>query len=127
MEIVAKSTFIRCSPSKLRLVANQIRGMEALKAEMVLKTLSQKAARPLLLVLKQAIGNAANNFGIKKETLKVSKLEVGEGPRSKRWRFVARGRVHPVLKRTSHVNLILEGEKGPEKKEEKAPKAPRKE
>lgn len=109
-EVIAKSTFIRQSPRKMRLVADQIRGIKANEAEVVLKNLNKRAASLFLPVLKQGIGNAVNNFGLKKEGLRIKKLEVGGGPRHRRWRFVARGRVHPILKRTSHITLVLEGE-----------------
>ena len=119
MEIVAKTTFVAQSPRKMRLVADQVRGMPDVEAEALLQNLPHKAARLILPVLKQGIGNAVNNFSLKKETLKIKKIEIGEGSRQRRWRFVGRGRVHPILKRTSHINLVLEGEeaaKRPEKK-----------
>lgn len=110
MEIVAKSTFIRQTPRKLRLVADQIRGLNVLKAEAVLQSLNKSAARPLLKTLRQGIANAENNFNLKKEDLKIKRLEIGEAPRMKRYRFVAKGRVHQVLKRMSHIRMVLASE-----------------
>lgn len=115
MEVVAKSTFIRQTPRKLRLVADQIRGLNVLEAETILKALNKTAATPLLKTLKQGMANAENNFNLNKENLKIKRLEIGEGPRMRRYRFVAKGRVHQVLKRMSHIKMILEGEE--EKKE----------
>lgn len=109
MEVVAKSTFIRTTPRKLKLVADQIQGLEVKKALAILENLNKRAARPILLTLKQGIGNAVNNFNLKEASLKIKTLEVRKGPVYKRWRFVSRGRAHPIQKKTSHLKIILEG------------------
>ena len=116
MEVIAQAKFVRQTPRKLRLVADEIRGLGALEAEIVLKSLNKKAARLLLKTLRQGIANAENNFHLSKEDLKIKRLEIGEGPRMKRYRFVAKGRVHQILKKMAHVKMVLEGE---EKKETK--------
>lgn len=119
MEVIAKSTFIRQSPRKLRLVADQIRGLKAEEALTILENLNKQAAKPILLTLKQGIGNAVNNFNLKKEELKIKNLEIGEGPRYKRMdkshRFFRWG---TIQKRTAHIKVVLEGEEK-EKKGEK--------
>lgn len=115
MEIVAKSTFVKGSPRKVRLVADQIRGLGVAQAEAILTNLRKAPCQPLLLVLKQAIGNAVGNFKLTKENLKIKSLDIGEGPRLKRVRFVSRGRIHQIKKRLNHINLVLEdinGKKG---------------
>jgi len=116
MEVIAQAKFVRQTPRKLRLVADEIRGLEVTEAEIILKSLNKKAARLLLKTLRQGIANAENNFNLNKEGLKIKRLEIGEGPRMKRYRFVAKGRVHQILKKMSHIKIILEGE---EKKETK--------
>jgi len=116
MEIIAKSDFIRISPRKLNLVAQTIRGLRVGYALEVLKNLNKKAAQPLILTLKQGIGNAVNNFKLDKENLVIKKVEVGKGPILKRGRPVARGQWHPILKRTSRLRIILEGEEKQGKK-----------
>lgn len=116
VEIIAKSDFVRTSPRKLNLVGQTIRGLKAIYALEVLKNLNKKAAEPLLLTLKQGIGNAVNNFKLDKESLVIKKLEIGKGPILKRGRPVARGQWHPILKRTSHIEIVLEGEEKKEKK-----------
>jgi large subunit ribosomal protein L22 len=110
MEVIAKSVFIRQTPRKLLLVADQIRGLMAQEAMVILKNLDKQAAEPLLLTLRQGVGNAVNNFHLDPESLKIKKLEVNRGPTGKRWRFVARGRVHQVQKKSSHIKIVLEGE-----------------
>jgi large subunit ribosomal protein L22 len=112
MEIIAKSTFLRPTPRKLRLVADQIRGLDVVQAEAILKNLNKKAAKPLLLVLRQGVGNAVNNFKLNKDNLRIKQLEIGEGPRMKRVRFVSRGRIHQIQKRLSHIKMILEEKNG---------------
>lgn len=112
MEIIAKSTFVRGTPRKLRLVAEQIRGLEVKQAEAILKNLPKRAAEPLLLVLKQGVANALNNFKLNKDNLKIKRLEIGEGPRMKRIRFVSRGRIHQIQKRLSHIKMVLEDKNG---------------
>lgn len=109
MEIIAKSDFIRSSPRKLNLVAAAIRGLKATQAIEILKNINKKAAEPLLLVLKQGIGNAANNFKLDKKTLVIKRLEIKKGPILKRGQPVSRGQWHLILKRTSHIMMVLEG------------------
>jgi len=110
MEIIAKSDFLRISPRKLNLVAQTIKGLKAVFALEVLKNLNKKAANLLVLTLRQGIGNAVNNFNLDKESLVIKKIEVGKGPILKRGQPVARGRWHPILKRTSNLKIFLEGE-----------------
>ena len=110
MEVIAKSKYVRISPQKMRLVADLIRGLPAQEAMDILTHLNRAAAKPLLLTLKQGIANAVNNFNLKKDNLLIKKLEIGEGPVLKRGRPVSKGAWHQILKRTSHINLILEGE-----------------
>lgn len=110
MEVVARSTFIRQTPRKLRLVADQIRGLKAQEAVVILEHLNKRAAKPILLTLKQGIGNAVNNFNLARESLKIKNLEISKGPIYKRGRAAARGRWHRILKRTSHIKMVLEGE-----------------
>ena len=109
-QVVAKSNHIRQTPRKVRLVADQIRGLPANEAMVLLQALNKRAARPLFLTLKQAIGNAKNNFNLKEDGLRIKSLEVGKGPTLKRGRAVSRGRWHSILKRSSHLTLVLEGE-----------------
>jgi len=106
MQFKAYQKHIRTSPRKLRLVADSIRDLSPSQALVTLKFLRKRAAEPMLKVLKQAIGNAKDK-GAKEEDLKFVKLEVEEGPTLKRWQPIARGRAHRILKRTSHIKIIL--------------------
>ena len=112
MEIIAKSKYVRQSPRKLRLVADQIRGLKVEEALILLENLNKKGAEPILAVLKQAVANAVNNFELKKEALKIESLEVGKGPMYKRMDKSHRSfRWGTIQKRTAHIRLVLEGEK----------------
>lgn len=115
MEVIAKSTFVRQTPRKLRLVGDRVRSLKAQAAVEILKSLNKRAAKPILLTLKQGIGNAVNNFSLDKDSLRIKSLQITKGPIYKRWRFVSRGRTHPVQKKTSHVRIVLEGEEGKSK------------
>jgi large subunit ribosomal protein L22 len=118
MEVIAKSKFIRLSPKKLNLLAGVIRGSSTEQAEKFLTALNQKGSRFLLLLLEQGVANAVKNFGLSEKTLKIKRLEVTKGPSYKRGRPVSRGQSHPILKRTSHLYMVIEGEKTQEIKED---------
>jgi large subunit ribosomal protein L22 len=111
MEVLAASKRIRMAPRKLRLVVEAMKGLKAVEAAEWLRNLDKAAAKPVLLTLKQGVANAVNNFGLVKSGLVIRRVEVAGGPTLKRWRAVARGQAHVIKKRTSHLKLVLEGEK----------------
>jgi len=106
--ITAKLRHLRISPRKVRLVVDLIRGMDATEAEKQLKFLPQRAARPVLKLLNSAVANALNNFKAIKENLFITKIAVDPGPTLKRWLPRAMGRATPIMKRTSHITIVLE-------------------
>ena len=110
MEVIATARYIRISPQKLGLVVAQIRKMPPQQAIAVLGFTGKKSAGPLKKVIASAIANAKNNFGLDENTLTFKSILVGIGPSSERYRPIARGRSHPILKRTTHIKVILEGE-----------------
>ena len=109
MEIKASVSYERISPRKLRLLTYGLRGIEPQKALERLQTFPRRGKEVLTKLLKQGVANAVNNFNLKKDNLLIKKLEIGEGPVLKRGRPVSKGAWHQILKRTSHINLILEG------------------
>jgi len=121
MLIKAKLSYLRISPRKVRLVADLIRGKQVQEATGILNFTNKKAARNILKLLNSAISNASN-FQLNKSDLYVSKILVNEGPVDKRWRARARGQAASIKKRTSHVSIILEGEKKEVKKKVKTEK-----
>ena len=108
MLIKAEQKFVRISPRKVRLVANAIRGLSVAETKDQLKALNKRAALPLRKTLHQAIANAVNNKQQLEENLTIKEIQIGEGPTFKRWQPVSRGRAHPILKRVSHIKIILE-------------------
>jgi len=107
MEVSAKLRFLRMSPRKVRLVVDVVRDMDATKAEHQLQFMNKHAARPVLKLLQSAIANAENNNKLKKENLFIKKITVDQGPTLKRWRPRAFGRAGSILKRSSHITIIL--------------------
>lgn len=110
MEITATAKNVRISPQKLRLVVDQIKDLPPQKAIEVLNLTPKRASSPLAKVIQSAIANATNNFGVSPSSLTLKSILVGKGPVLKRYQPVARGRAHPILKRTSHIKVVLEGE-----------------
>jgi len=107
MQIIAQTKFIKHGPRKVRLVADLIRPMAIEEALTILKHLRRRAASPVLKVLKQAVANAVNNYKLSKDSLTIQLIEVNGGPTQKRGQPVSRGRVHAILKRSSHIKIIL--------------------
>jgi len=108
MEVKAQHKYLRISPTKVRLVANAIKRMPAEKAEGVLQYMQKGAAKPMLKLLKSAMANAGNNYGLKEDNLYIKLIQVDSGPTLKRFRPRAQGKAFSILKRTSHVTLVLE-------------------
>ncbi len=107
MEVAAKLKFARISPQKCRLIADQIRGMPVERALQVLAFSPKKASDIVKKVLESAIANAEHNEGADVDELKVSKVYVDQGPTLKRWRARAKGRANRILKRTSHITVMV--------------------
>ncbi|MBW6440571.1 50S ribosomal protein L22 [Patescibacteria group bacterium] len=111
MEVVAHLRNLRTSPRKVRLVANVIRGMKVDEAKIQLEFLGKKSSDPILTLMNSAIANAKHNFDLSDKGLYVSKIFVNEGVTLKRWIPRAMGRASAIHKRTSHITIVLEGEK----------------
>lgn len=107
MEVRALTKHLPISPQKLRLVCDKVRGMDAQEAVVVLKFMPHKGSEFVGKTLASALANAQNNFDLDPETMIVSQIYAGEGPRLKRYKAGARGRYKPRVKRTSHLWVIL--------------------
>ena len=107
MEVHAITKYARMSPSKVGEVTRQIQGMSASRALETLQFIPKKSARMVEKTLKSAIANATQNAKLAVGSLKVKMAVANEGPRLKRWQPVARGSAHPILKRTSHITVVL--------------------
>ncbi len=110
MNVVATARYIRQSPRKVRLVATAIRELSPEEAINALELMNLRAAKTVQDVIKSAIANATNNHKLPASSLRIRSLEIGEGPTLKRMRAVSRGRGVSIMKRTSHVRVVLTDE-----------------
>jgi large subunit ribosomal protein L22 len=108
MEAKALARFIRISPQKARLIADLVRGKNVEEAINTLRFMPKKAARIIRKVVESAVANASQNEAIDVDTLYVKKIFVDGGPMLKRIRPRAMGRATRILKRTSHITVILD-------------------
>lgn len=107
MEVQAILKNFRMSPQKVREVVRQIQGLPALQAKHVLAVIPRKSARAVAKVLDSAIANAENNNGLKVENLVVREAFALTAGRLKRMTPKARGSAGPIIKRSSHIKIVL--------------------
>lgn len=107
MEARAYLRHLRIAPRKVQIVLDLIRNQPADKAMAILKHTPKPASEPLQKLLKSAMANAENNHNMDKNSLYVAECFVCPGPTLKRIRPRAQGRAFHVLKRTSHVTMVL--------------------
>ena len=108
MEAKAVARFIRISPQKARLVADAVKGQKVDSALNVLRFLPKKGAKVLRKVMESALANASQNQAIDVDTLYVKNIYVDGGPSLKRTSPRAMGRATRIIKRTSHITVVLE-------------------
>jgi large subunit ribosomal protein L22 len=126
MEVRAVEKFIRISPKKARLVADIVRGQNAKEALVTLKFTPKKAAKIIHKAVKSAISNAENNFNINGDTLVIKSISIDNGPSLKRFQPVSKGMAHHILKRTSHISVVVSDEASNKAKAGKAVKIEKK-
>ena len=107
MEAKAYLRYVRISPRKVQIVCDLIRGKDAKTAMAILMNTPKSASEPLVKLLKSACANAENNFNMDRNSLYVSQCYVTPGPILKRIRPSAHGRAFRVLKRTSHITIVV--------------------
>ena len=107
MEARATLKYARISPRKVKIVLDLIRNQDADKAMAILRFTPKAACEYLEKLLKSAISNAENNHNMDVSKLYVAECFVGPGPTLKRIRPKDHGRAHRILKRTSHITLVL--------------------
>ena len=108
MEVKATTRYARISPMKLRLPISEVKGKNAEQALTLLKFMPLKAAGIMYKTLQSAIANAEHNNEVDVDKLIVKNVLVDQGPSMKRFRPRARGRASRILKRTSHITVIVE-------------------
>ncbi|NCA67089.1 MAG: 50S ribosomal protein L22 [Clostridia bacterium] len=104
----AKAKYIRISPYKVRAVLDLIRNKSYREAVGILENLNKSSCEPILKVVKSAGANAENNLNMNVDTLFVAECYADQGPTLKRFIPKAHGRAGGLLKRTSHITVILD-------------------
>jgi large subunit ribosomal protein L22 len=109
MDITSRSNNVKHSPKKLRKVANCVRGLNVNKALSSLKYMDEKGAQIIEKTLSSAIANAGNteNFDKDMNEVIIKTITVDEGPSQKRFRARAQGRANKIIKRTSHLKIVI--------------------
>jgi len=108
MDVRAELKYCSISAQKVRLVIDLVRGQPVEKAITDLKFLHKAASEPVCKLIESAAANAEKNFGIDRGKLFISEIFADEAPTRKWRRFGARGRFKPILKRSSHVKIVLQ-------------------
>ena len=106
-DIQAHLRFLPMSAQKVRLVVDLVRGKDANTALEMLRFVPKAAALPVRKLLASAVANAEENFGVSRDDLIVAKIFADEAPTRKWRRFGARGRFKPILRRNSHITVVL--------------------
>jgi len=114
MRVKATAKYVRTSPQKARLVADLVRGKRVDEAIAILRFTNKAVARDLASVVKSAAANAENNFEMDRDDLVIAAVYADDGPSLKRLRPRARGRADRLVKRTSHLTVIVDDAVGGE-------------
>ena len=110
MEVRAISKDTGISARKVRLLVDMVRGKKVDEALSILKYTPSPNARIVAKTIKSAAANAENNFQLSPAELKITKITADEARTMKRFRPRARGRAAPILKRSSHISVVVTGE-----------------
>ena len=111
MPATASLKKVRISPRKVSVVAALVRGRLVNDAIIILENTPRRAAAEVKEAVKSARANAEHNHSYKPETLRITSISVTPGPQYKRWRPAARGRALPFARRTSHITVVVDGQK----------------
>jgi ribosomal protein L22 len=103
----ASAKYVRIAPRKVRLVADQVRGMHIEQARALLAFSPRDAARDIHKLIDSAAANAENNHDLIGDEMRITSITVDEGPTLRRYRPRALGRATPINKRTSHIAVAL--------------------
>ncbi|MDL2310864.1 50S ribosomal protein L22 [Peptostreptococcaceae bacterium OttesenSCG-928-C18] len=107
MEAKAIAKYERISPLKVNFICKEIRGKRVDEALAILQYTPKNGARILEKVLKSAVANAEHNFNLDRDLLYVSEAYANDAPVMKRWRPKAKGMAYPILKRSSHIGVVV--------------------
>jgi large subunit ribosomal protein L22 len=108
METRAIAKYIHTSSRKVRLVVDLVRGRPVTEALTMLRFMPQAAAQEVAKVVKSAVANAEQNNHMSAEDLYIVRITADEGPTMKRFRPRAHGRSSPILKRSTHISVVVD-------------------
>jgi large subunit ribosomal protein L22 len=108
--VVAKASGLGRSPTKFRPILDVVRGKRALDALQILRFMPSPAALEVAKVVRSAIANAENNYRMFTGNLKIVAISADEGPRLRRFKARSRGRVSPIIRRSSHITVTVDEE-----------------
>ena len=111
MRVKAVAKDVGISPQKVRLVVNMVRGKKVDEALTILSFVPKPEAKALSKVIKSATANAENNFQMSPVDLRIVDIFANQGHTLKRYRPKSRGRISPILKRSSHIAVFVEEER----------------
>lgn len=106
---IAKGVTI--APRKVSVVASLVRGRSVADALVILEHTPRRSSTAVAKAIKSAAANAEHNHGYKPNSLVITEISVTAGPRLKRYMPVARGMAHPYQKKTSHIRVVVDGDK----------------
>ena len=112
MKVKAVAKGVGIPPRKVKLVVDMVRNKRVDEALTILKFMPSRAARDVAKVVKSAAANAENNFQMTPSDLKITTIFADEGRTLKRFRAQSRGRVSPILKRSTHITVFVSDEEG---------------
>ena len=104
----AVARFVRVTPQKARRIGDLIRGIEAEEALAILRFAPQAVAANFYKLVESAVANAESTEGLSRSGLVITTVLVEEGPTMKRWRPRAKGAANRILKRTSHLTVVVQ-------------------
>lgn len=107
MQAIAKVTGVRITPRKVRLVIDLVRGKDVAVALGILANTNKSAVTIVTKLIKSAAANAINNNKMDESKLYIAEIYAGDGPRLKRYRPRAKGSAASIIKRTSHVTVVV--------------------
>src|SRR5690348_13347165 len=116
MSVQAVAKGVRMSPRKVGVVASLVRGRSVEDALVILQHTPRRSAVVVRKAIESAKANADHNHGLKPGSLQIVEISVTPGPRLKRYRPISHGRAHPFQRKTSHIRVVVDGEKREVKK-----------
>lgn len=108
MEVQARVKTVGVSPKNLRNLIDNVRGMKVEDAISSLRFTPIPMARMVRKAVESAVANAENNYEMTRDELRIVKITADEGPRMKRFKAKPRGRAAPIIKRSSHLTVVVD-------------------